>query len=204
MKPSVARVLETSSYRTEPWSARDALASLPSDVRPCDLAADASALAAALIPCPDDRRRARLTRMGLAFGHDRDPDRAAAWLNETARLLADLPDDILADALDLAVKGAGRGFMPAVGQIRAHADPLLTARKTQAARLAAMAEAARPRPVPAAKASEEVERPPCLPADVQRMNRIMRKFGCTTRYRADGTDYQLAAGDPDPADDAAY
>lgn len=204
LKPSVALVLENSPYRIEPWNARDAIAQLPADVRPCDLAGDSAAMASALIPCGDDRRRARLMRMGLAFGHDRDPNRAAAWLTETSRLLNDLPDDILEAAIDGAVKAADRGFMPAVGQIRAIADPLLAARKLQAARLAAMVAVNQPRgvPTPATAAGAGDDGPACLPADVARMNRLMRKWGCTTRYRPDGTDYQLAAGDADPADEA--
>lgn len=48
---------------------------------------------------------------------------AKAWLHETGRLLRDLPQDILATAIDEAVMKSERGFMPTVGEVRAIADP---------------------------------------------------------------------------------
>lgn len=63
---------------------------------------------------------------------------ATAWLHETGRLLADLPQDILAAAIDQCVKESERGFMPTVGQIRAVADPKLRTREMHARRLAAI------------------------------------------------------------------
>lgn len=78
--------------------------------------------------------------MSLAFGHERDPDRATAWLSEMGRLLMDLPGDILATAIDDAIKQSERGFLPAVGQIRAIAEPMVKDREREARRLEALAE----------------------------------------------------------------
>lgn len=200
-KPCVVSALATSPFRVAPWNARDALAALPADVRRCDLANDADRVARALVPVAAERLHKRLSRMALAFGNDRDANRATAWLSETARLLADLPDDILAAALDEAVKSNARGFMPAVGQIRAFAEPALATRRQQAARLAAMLAVSQPTVVATDRGSEaDPEGAACDPADVARMNRVMRRFGCTTRYRADGSDYQLQPGEVDPAE----
>ncbi|MGT2515636.1 hypothetical protein ACVOMT_16630 [Sphingomonas panni] len=176
---------------------------LPPAMRGAELATIAANMQTALQPATHERRTKRLTRMGLAFGHERDADRAKMWLEETARLLADLPDDILGHAIDSAVKASERGFLPAVGQIRAFADPMLRDRREQAGRLAAMvAMASRPAGPTLPAPAPADDGPACDPADVARMNKVMRRLGCRTRYRADGTDYQLAADDADPADDA--
>lgn len=60
---------------------------------------------------------------------------ALSWLHETGRLLSDLPHDIVTDAIDQAVRGSLRGFMPTVGEILAIAKPRLEERKRQAARM---------------------------------------------------------------------
>lgn len=60
---------------------------------------------------------------------------ATAWLHETARLLGDIPQDILAVAIDDAVRKSERGFMPSVGEIRAFAEPQLKRRKLHCWRL---------------------------------------------------------------------
>lgn len=56
---------------------------------------------------------------------------ATAWLHETGRLLSDLPQDILAEAIDAAVRASARGFMPSVGEIRAYAEQRLRERRQQ-------------------------------------------------------------------------
>lgn len=119
--------------------------------------------------------------------------KASDWLKETGRLLADVPFDILQDAIDVAVKGAKGGFMPTVGEIRAIADPVLNERRTQIRRLNAMLAANGPPPELAA----EIEAP-MTPDDVSDLNKTMKRFGIKTRYRADGTTFQLAPDQPDP------
>ncbi len=80
----------------------------------------------------------RLSLMWDAMGHSKSDDVATAWLHETTRLLSDLPQDICSDAIDEAVKASERGFIPAIGEIRKYADPLLAKRKRAAARLNAL------------------------------------------------------------------
>ncbi|WP_460986392.1 hypothetical protein [Sphingobium sp. TomTYG75] len=83
----------------------------------------------------------RLSTMYLAMAHDRDPDKATAWLHEFIRLLADLPQDIVAHSVDEAVKKSERGFLPSIGAIRAIADPMVEERQQKVRRLRMMADA---------------------------------------------------------------
>lgn len=78
-------------------------------------------------PAPRDWIGGRLAAMFAMFSMNRnapDPKDLATWLTETTALLADLPHDILADAIDTAIKTRTHGFMPSVGEIRAIADPV--------------------------------------------------------------------------------
>lgn len=154
--------------------------------------------------------------MAMAFGHERDPDRMKAWMGEMGRLLKDLPTDILADAIDQAIKQSERGFMPGVGQIRAIADPVFRLREQQALRLEMVADiadggrTARTTSEAAAKPWESAAWTPAepeedlIPADeIETFNRNMRKFGCKMRCDANGKTFELGAKDVDPADAAS-
>ena len=172
----------------------------------------ATAFRASLHPCNRDWLKKRLSAMALAFGHERDPERLAAWLSETGRLLLDLPQDILADAIDEAIKRSERGFRPAVGQIRAIADPAAAIRRQQADRLDAMARVITKQ---TGGSSTNVVRPwehnvaeRVIPDDdriapdrIVAFNRNMKKFGCSTRCAEDGRTYELQRGQLDPADE---
>lgn len=82
----------------------------------------------ALAPCHSDwlQKRLRLLWKSLAVSGNID---ATAWLHETGRMLSDLPQDILAGAIDQTVMEAGRVFVPTVGEIRAIAEPELGKRR---------------------------------------------------------------------------
>ena len=100
----------------------------------------------------------RLSLLWSHMSHERDEDRATAWLHETARLLSDLPQDIVSWAIDRAIIESERGFMPSVGAIRKHADPKASEREAgfyrieavarELARIQLMPEDGRPFPVP--------------------------------------------------------
>lgn len=106
----------------------------------------------------------RLGLMWNAMGHSRDPNVSTAWLHETERLLADLPGDIAADAIDEAIKASERGYMPSVGAIRKLADPMVAKRKRALARLRAVVTYSRTDPV-------EIKRPtPEQVAEILREN----------------------------------
>lgn len=113
---------------------------------------------------PADRQwlNDRLSTMYMAMSHERDPDRATAWLHEYMRLLDDLPEDIASPAIDEAVKKSERGFLPSIGAIRAIADPMLEERKLKVRRLRMLAAAVL---APAMPKLEQEPFTPCTPED---------------------------------------
>jgi hypothetical protein len=121
--------LTDSAYRLDGWDASEALRRLRRNGLANRLSDLVERNAFALQPCDGSWLVDRLSALMMAMGNERDEKRIAAWLAETTRLLRDIPQDILADAIDEAVKRSDRGFLPAVGQVRAIADPALEHRK---------------------------------------------------------------------------
>ncbi|KQM47969.1 hypothetical protein ASE69_11230 [Sphingomonas sp. Leaf208] len=206
LPPSIASTLADNRFRSTPWNAADAMFSIVSTDERRQVADGARAYRASLAPCPRDWLKKRLSSMALAHGHEKDPDRVTAWLQETGRLLLDLPHDILAYSIDEAIKRSERGFMPAVGQTRAIADPLVATRREEAYRLEAMVQVmegrtrgdadAKPWERVVAAVAPEADRIPA--ADIAAFNRNMRKFGTAMRARADGSTYSMGPGDREP------
>lgn len=94
-------------------------------------------------PVPKGWLADRLTALWTMFTASRREANAGAvtiWMAEYIRLLDDLPWDIVAVAIDDAVRNAKHGFMPAVGEIRAIANPLVENRKRLIERLSATVE----------------------------------------------------------------
>lgn len=87
-----------------------------------------------LTPTDHDWLADRLTVLWKSSTPARSLD-ATTWLHETGRLLADLPQSILAPAIDEAVRTAGDDFMPGVGSIRKIAEPKADALRRQHERL---------------------------------------------------------------------
>ena len=104
----------------------------------------------------------RLSTLWMVMSNERDPDRTTAWLHEYMRLLDDLPQDIVSTAIDEAVKKSERGFLPAIGAIRAVADPMLEERKQKVRRLRMLADAILAPELP--KLEQEPFKP-CSPED---------------------------------------
>ena len=90
---------------------------------------------AALVPVEGKALVNRLTMLGMSMANGKDREQITAWLHETARLLADLPQSVLFDAIDECVKEPGRVFVPSVGEIREKASDTLQKREREAARL---------------------------------------------------------------------
>ena len=97
-------------------------------------------LADAMNAAPYDWLTKRLGVLWTMFMVARDVDDRAltVWMAETASLLADIPHDIAAFAIDEAVRKSPHGFIPSVGEIRRHADPLVCARREHIGRLRRM------------------------------------------------------------------
>lgn len=129
--------LADSQFTSLPWSAAHAAKAF----HPASLPRLIAAHDAALHPVSADwlQKRLRLLWKSSVVNGSLD---ATAWLHETGRLLADLPQDILAEAIDRCVMDSERGFMPTVGQIRAIAEPKLRTREMRARRLVAIRDGA--------------------------------------------------------------
>lgn len=152
MSRGVASALTDNSAPGEPWDVELGLKELRRDGQLGKVPAAIATLETALEPVSPKWLGDRLSFLWLAMGHSRDPNVSAAWLHETARLLSDIPGDIVADAIDEAVKASERGYMPSVGSIRKIADPMVAKRKRALARLRAVVSYTREKP-------EAVERP---------------------------------------------
>lgn len=124
------------------WSAEYALDGMRFRGIPLSaLEAERDRLMSAMGSAPEQWTLDRLTALGMMFSMGRTapaPKVLAVWLAETTRLICDLPHDVLAHSIDVAVKASQHGFMPSVGEIRAIADPLVDLRKTQLERLRRM------------------------------------------------------------------
>lgn len=131
MTPLVSSALVGDTWRAD-WGKR-VLDRERIDIRPLVTAHEAS-----LAPVDRDWLAERLRILWKSSTPSNGLD-ATAWLHEMLRLLADLPLDLAAIAIDEAVKRSPRGFLPAVGEIRAHSDPQLKRRRLHLGRLREMA-----------------------------------------------------------------
>jgi hypothetical protein len=148
-------------------------------------------------PATDAVRTQRLTALGMTMAPNRQAAEASIWLHETKRLLSDLPADILCHAIDTLQKRLK--FLPTVAEIREVADPIIGRRRREFSRLDAMrryVESGQPIPkriesaIPAAPQHKADE--PMTAEHTEEMNAIFAKIGAATRYRPDGSRYQVA------------
>lgn len=127
--PRVSSALNDFCGRWEPADARRVLqrdrVDLPALIRQHE---------AALSPTPQHWLAERLQKLWKSMTVP-NAFEAISWMHETGRLLVDIPQDILAFAIDEAVKRSARGFLPSVGEIRAIAEPKLLERKRHLGRL---------------------------------------------------------------------
>lgn len=128
-----------------PWSRDWGLRVLEAKGVDCARAERALAeIEAGLRPVPIEWLADRLTLLWGVFMATRnaaaDDDAVTAWLGEYVRLLADLPHDVVALAIDRAVQSARHGFIPSIGEIRTLAEPVVAERTRQAERLALLVQ----------------------------------------------------------------
>lgn len=146
LKPALFSALADREYVFDggpPWLAERALDLAARQDAEHLITGELLALRAATKPVPPKWLADRLTILWTQFMVARTVDARAlaVWMGETINLLADLPHDIVAHAIDQAVKKAKHGFIPSVGEIRQFADPLVLDREEQLARLTAMSAA---------------------------------------------------------------
>lgn len=101
-------------------------------------AREAVAASMAVAPAPWFGRRLTMLWTMFMLGRPADQGAQTIWMGEAARLLGDLPHDIVAHSIDEAIRVSRHGFMPSVGEIRAVADPLASERRAQIERLSLM------------------------------------------------------------------
>lgn len=201
--PSVVRSVLNDGYggpAFEDWSAGKALAILSRDGldrRVPDLAARA----AAALGNDAEAVAKHLTIVGASMAGSREFGSAASWLAQVQRLTVDIATDILISSCDDWQK-ANR-FLPTVAEIRAIAEPRMKRRRQAAARLAAMAKYLEdgleiPALLPAAPAGPRPPNGPLTDEQVAEWNAIMAKAGALTRYRPDGSRYEVAKDSETP------
>lgn len=151
---------------------------------------------AALGPVEPRRLTDRLTALGMMMAPNRPPAEATVWLNEMTRLLGDLPEDILANAIDGLVKTCK--FLPTCSEIREKAEVLVGQRRRMVSQLEAMVryvDSGQTVPDIAPRHEPETQRrqdQPMTPDQVEKWNEIMAKAGALTRYKPDGSRYEVA------------
>lgn len=156
--PSLPRVIasavEDNRFAVSSWNATSAALAIRRDGYADRIEGMSRSFVTSLAPAPRDWLIDRLTLAWLASGHSKSEEVATAWLHETSRLLSDLPFDILASSIDLAIKQSERGFLPSVGSIRKIAEERVATRSRVVDRLGAIARALA---APAAKPQDDFE-----------------------------------------------
>lgn len=136
----------------------------------------ASQMEAACQPCPWGHLTQRLTALGMMMAPNRPAAEATVWLHEMRRLLEDLPQDILDEAIDQCQRT--NRFLPTVAEIMAIAEPLFTKRKAYARRLRAIADRLSGTPVDAARIEHQARL--CRPDEAEE---ILRENGLLEAVR---------------------
>ncbi len=184
------------SSRFGAWDSVHALACVKRDGFDGQVPQLAEQMRRACSPCDREALKRRLTALGMVMAPTRPGAEATIWLHEMTRLLGDLAQDILFDAIDECQRSSK--FLPTVAEIRLIADPEMEERRQQASRLDAMARLIAsgtaipdlrrpPSPEPPAKPSV-----PMTDAEAEEMNSILARIGALTRYRPDGSRYEVA------------
>lgn len=186
------------------WNSRTALAKLDTEHLP-ELAS-ATAVAQRLCrPMQHERLVQRLTALGMVMSPNRSAADGAMWVRECARLLSDIAEDVLCEAIDALQKRMK--FLPTVAEIRELADPRMNSRREEFARLDAMrryVESGQPIPKllpPQPKPVMDRRGEPMTEADTTELNRILENLGVCSRYRLDGSRYEV---EKQPAKRLAY
>lgn len=102
---------------------------------------------------------------------------AKSWLHETGRLLKHLPQDILAHAIDEAIRKSPNGFTLTAGPILAEAEPILRERQKLRARLDIIVNGAPDRPKSAWELAREDNFDPANRCKPEEASAIVKEYG---------------------------
>lgn len=188
--PTWAQAVSVDQWIGGEWETRKAIAQLD----PNHLSAIAAAVETANArrqPMLRERLLQRLTALGMVLSPNRSPADGAMWVRETARLLNDIAEDVLCEAIDTLQKRMK--FLPTVAEIRELCDREMEKRNREYSRLDAMRryiESGQPMPkhdVSPPKHLMDRRGQPMSDEDTAELNAILESVGATKRYRSDGT-----------------
>jgi len=162
------------------------------------LEAAAAAHRGALVPAtPEQRHNTLMGLRSCTVLHDVTKEEAKATFALLKEHLADVPHDILDAACSAYANEPGTRFFPkSAGELRVFINPMVSARRARAVRLKMLADEARQRDERAAYLAQPPE--PMSEEQVREENALMKRLGLSTRWRLDGSSYQLQPGDEDP------
>ena len=146
-----------------------------------------------LRPTPDETVARFVGALATAYpSHKISPGEAKAKTKLYVRGLHDIPQDALSKGFEDVMKTCT--FFPSIAEIRQAAASHFEQRRI--ALLACRRLISKHEREYIAPDDDE----PLQPDQVPDANRLMRRLGLATRYRPDGTEFQLAAGDADPCE----
>lgn len=148
----------------------------------------------ALAPVDHSRLTDRLAALGMMMAPNRPQAEAAIWLSEMARLLRDLPEDVLGASIDELVRTVK--FLPTCAEIRAIADPEMDRRRRVVSQLEAMVrylDSGGTIPKPRHEPDRPKPATPLTSEETLELNALLRRIGAFTRYRDDGSRYEVDA-----------
>lgn len=153
----------------------------------------AASYRAAMQPATVSERVAILRELRLGTAPRRESDiEARAVFEKLVADLADVPADILRDGCFAYANAPGANFFPrSPGEVRAFTAGPQATRLRRAFNLDRIAKACD-------EAWTKPEDDRLFPSEVDEANALMKRFGIATRYRLDGSLFQLQKGDVDP------
>lgn len=193
VKPVILSVL--SPHSSEYWSSVKSLQALAANgvELESELALALRSARLAIAPVEHNRLTDRLTALGMMMSPNRPPAEASVWLGEMARLLKDLPEDLLSLAIDECVKTTR--FLPTCSEIRERCEGELDRRQRIVRQIETMVRylesgQAVPRLAPPAPQEKRAPDRPMTAAEAEEMNAILSRLNLSTRYRGDGSRYE--------------
>lgn len=148
----------------------------------------------AITPVNHNRLTDRLTALGMMMSPNRPPAEASVWLAEMARLLKDLPEDLISAAIDECVKTTR--FLPTCSEIRERCEGESDRRQRIFRQIETMIRYLEsgqpvPQPLPPPPSSKPAEpEQPMTAEQAEEVNTILARLNLSTRYRGDGSRYE--------------
>lgn len=148
---------------------------------------------ARLAPAPPAQVNLKLTELlTLSAPAGFNDDDRTEWLAAAANATKGIPSDLLDMAFKAAREKADHPAKIIPAMMASFKGPW-SARRSALGRVRRLVDAAQ-----APQAQDDGAGDRLAPSEVEDANRLMRRFGLATRYRADGSQFQLQPGEADP------